>query len=247
MRASRAILLAAGRGSRLRELTSDRPKCLVELEGRPLVEWQIDALRSAGVEDIVLVTGYRREQLLRFGVRTAHNPHWAETNMVHTLFCAEVEADRPVIVSYSDIVYDPRSAAALAQDERDTVICYDLDWHDLWSRRFEDPLSDAESFRIDETGAVRDIGRTVTDITEIDGQYMGLLRFTPATFAAIRSITDEADRRTLDMTSLLQLLIEAQHPVYGLPVHGKWCEIDDELDLAVAKQLIKERKLALPA
>jgi len=246
MRADRAIILAAGRGSRMKAVTRNLPKGLIELDGKSLVEWQIAALRKAGIEDIVIVTGYRMEQFRHFGTRIAFNPEWETTNMVHTLFCVEDEADRPVIISYSDVIYDSEYVRFLAKDSRDTVICYDLDWHDLWSRRFDDPLSDAESFRVNTDGSIQDIGRSTQTLSDIQGQYMGLLRFTPATIRAIRTITDEAQRRKMDMTGLLRLLIEAGHPVYGLPVQGRWCEIDDETDLSVARSLVAEERIPRP-
>lgn len=247
MQARKAIILAAGRGSRLGNLTQSSPKCLVELHGRPLIEWQIGALKRAGIDEIVVVTGYQQEQLLKYGTRAAHNPDWADSNMVHTLFCAEEDVDQPVLVSYSDIVYDPETAAALAEDTRDTAISYDLDWLTLWASRFEDPLSDAESFRIDETGKLLEIGGDATDVAQIEGQYIGLLRFTPATFTAIREITSDTDRRSLDMTSLLARLIAAGHPIYGVPVQGNWCEVDCESDLKVAEQMVRDDKLTFPA
>ena len=59
----RGIILAAGRGSRMKHLTSERPKCMVKLQGKPLIEWQLEALRAAGIDDIAIVTGYRHELL----------------------------------------------------------------------------------------------------------------------------------------------------------------------------------------
>ncbi|PYK48280.1 MAG: nucleotidyl transferase, partial [Verrucomicrobia bacterium] len=59
----RALILAAGRGSRMGDLGDDRPKCLIELQGRPLIERQITALRRSGVEEIGVVRGYRAEMI----------------------------------------------------------------------------------------------------------------------------------------------------------------------------------------
>ena len=61
----KAIILAAGRGSRLKNLTDERPKCLVELHGKALLDWQLEALREAGIKKIGIVTGYKRELLAR--------------------------------------------------------------------------------------------------------------------------------------------------------------------------------------
>ena len=74
----KAIILAAGRGSRMKNLTERNPKCLVELHGKSLLDRQLDALNMANIEDIAIVTGYRREMLIRSGLREFHNPRWAE-------------------------------------------------------------------------------------------------------------------------------------------------------------------------
>ena len=105
----RAIILAAGRGSRLGHYGKDRPKCLVELGGISLIQRQLATLRSLGIEDIVLVTGYRAEMLALPGTRQILNPRWAETNMVESLFAAASSFAEDFIVSYGDIVYEPKT------------------------------------------------------------------------------------------------------------------------------------------
>ena len=110
----KAIILAAGRGSRMKNLTDERPKCMVELHGKSLLEWQLQALREAGVDDIAIVTGYKREMFSQWKLKEFHNPRWAETNMVSSLACAYewLEAE-PCIVSYSDIFYDATAVTSL--------------------------------------------------------------------------------------------------------------------------------------
>ena len=176
----RALILAAGRGSRLGALTDDRPKCLTELLGRPLLEWQIEALREAGASSVVAVGGYRVDSLRGRVDRVLENARWADTNMVASLQCAApLLRSGPVIVSYSDIVYHPSSVRALAAADGEIAITYDRDWASLWSDRFEDPLGDAETFVVRD-GHVAEIGERAARMEEIEGQYMGLLRFTPA-------------------------------------------------------------------
>ena len=88
----RAVILAAGEGTRLRPHTNDRPKCLVELAGRPLLAWQLDALHAAGVTDVTIVTGYRADQIT-VGTRRVHNDRYDDTNMVASLMCARAAFD----------------------------------------------------------------------------------------------------------------------------------------------------------
>jgi len=102
----RAIILAAGRGSRMGHLAADRPKCLVELEGKPLIERQIAALRRGGVDEIGVVRGYRAEMIDFPGLSYFANERWAETNMVMSLAAAgSWLRSGLVIVSYADIFY----------------------------------------------------------------------------------------------------------------------------------------------
>src|SRR5713226_6055295 len=145
----RAVILAAGRGSRMGALGDDRPKCLVELEGRPLLDRQIAALRRGGVDEIGIVRGYRAEMLNFPGLSYFDNERWGQTNMVMSLAAAATWLHSgTVIVSYADIFYRGELVRALANVSAPLVISYDRAWRHLWTRRFVDPLSDAESFRI---------------------------------------------------------------------------------------------------
>ena len=92
----------------------------------------------------------------------------------------------PVIVSYADIFYRPELVRGLAQAPGEIVIAYDRAWRALWSRRFVDPLADAEAFRADESGRLVEIGNKTRNIDEIKGQCMGLLKFTPPAWEAIK-------------------------------------------------------------
>ena len=64
----KAIILAAGRGSRMKLLTDETPKCLIKLRGKSLLDWQLSALRAAGITDIAIVTGYRRDLLAKYNL-----------------------------------------------------------------------------------------------------------------------------------------------------------------------------------
>ena len=154
----RALVLAAGRGTRLNHLTRDRPKSLVTLEGKTLLEWQIASLRAAGVSDIAVVRGYRGEMIDLPGLAYLENADWARTNMVHSLRCADEWLKASVcIVSYGDIVYHPSLVSALVDTPGEIVVAYDVLWERLWQERFEDPAVDVESFRI-EDGWIVEIG-----------------------------------------------------------------------------------------
>lgn len=235
----KAIILAAGRGSRMGERTRDLPKCMATLDGRTLLEWQVSALRAGGIDDITVVRGYRAETI-QGGFSTLDNPRWAETNMVRTLQCAaELLRSGPCLMSYSDIAYHPDHVRALSACPGDLAITYDTLWKDLWSARFEDPLSDAETF-LQEGGFLRTIGGRTRDESDVQGQYMGLVLFRPGGWSLAEHKLSElgpaADK--LDMTSLLRALLSDGAAIRAVPVAGRWCEADNQDDLALYESKI---------
>ncbi|MBL0141873.1 MAG: phosphocholine cytidylyltransferase family protein [Betaproteobacteria bacterium] len=238
----KAIILAAGRGSRMKGLTDDRPKCLVELRGRPLLEWQLQALRDGGIAQIGIVTGYQRELLAGRGLAEFHNARWAETNMVSSLACArEWLIEGPCVVSYSDIFYAPQAVVALTNCPAALAVTYDRNWLSLWKDRFGDPLLDAETFRMNPDGTLAEIGNKPHSVEEVQGQYMGLLRIAPEGWNEIERVCSElpeADRDRIHMTGTLQRVIDAGRvPIVALPYDEPWGEVDSEEDLAVFQGL----------
>ena len=233
----KAIILAAGRGSRMKELTDQCPKCLVEFRGKTLLDWQLEALREAGIKEIAIVTGYKREMLANRGLVEFHNPRWAETQMVSSLaYAADWLQTELCIVSYSDIFYAPSAVESLMNSTESLAVTYDPNWLQLWTHRFGDPLLDAETFCLTPEGTLAEIGNKPNSVDEVQGQYMGLLRFTPegwAEVARIRSILSAAECDRMHMTGTLQRVIDAgQITITAVPYADEWGEIDSAKDLS---------------
>jgi len=232
----KAIILAAGRGSRMKKYTDDRPKCLVELHGKPLLDWQLDALRDAGIDEIAIVTGYKRELLTGRGLVEFYNSRWAETNMVSSLACAQDWLLRePCIVSYSDIFYEASAVRSLMNSQARLAVTYDPHWQKLWERRFADPLLDAETFRINTDHTLAEIGNKPKSVEEVEGQYMGLLRFTPDGWAEVLRIRAGLASSVCDkmhMTGTLQRVIESGRiGIEAISYESAWGEVDSADDL----------------
>jgi choline kinase len=236
----KALILAAGEGTRLRPYTLDRPKCLVEVSGRSLLDRQLDVLRLEGIAPVIAIGGYRADMLQRPGLQVRLNPRYAETNMVWTLFCAESELEGDVLLAYGDIVYSRRVLRALLACRADIAVTIDLDWEPYWRSRSEDPLADAETLKLDADGRILEIGQKPRSLAEIEGQYMGLMKFSPAGVIALKRVFHEASRagslrgkpvEKAYMTDLLQAMIDAGHRVDAAHVHGDWIEVDTVRDL----------------
>lgn len=234
----KAVHLAAGKGTRLRPLTNDQPKPLVELGGTSLLERNIDTLRSSGIEDHVVVTGHAGDQIRDLGYNTIHNDVYDETEMVYSLFCAtdEFPTDEDLIISYGDIVYEKRVVDALLDCNSPICVVVDNCWKSLWEERFENPLTDAEVIELSDSGQIQSIGNKPDTYDQIDTQYTGLVKIRSDhinTFVQeYRNLEAEADDYvSLDMTTFLQRLIDNNHILRAVIVEGGWLEVDTMSDL----------------
>jgi choline kinase len=228
----RAFILAAGEGTRLRPLTLDRPKCLVPLKGKPLLQYQIDALRAAGVADIHLVGGYLAGKLGAFELPVTVNPDYASTNMVHSLFSARDFFTQDSLIVYGDTAYEPRVIRALVDSPAPLALTVDKGWRSLWEGRMANPLTDAETLRIDDAGDLREIGRRPESFLQIEAQYMGLIRVGAGMWPELSRRFDAlAKQEKISMTEFLQTLIDGGLKIRAVPVEHGWLEVDSLEDL----------------
>jgi choline kinase len=239
---TRAVILAAGEGTRLRPLTEHLPKALVPLAGTPLLERQMRVLSSAGIEDRSLVVGFCADALAAIGTRCFHNPRYADTNMVASLHCAKSLFDGAddVLIAYGDIVYAPQVLRALLATPGPIAVVVDLGWQRLWQLRMDDPLADAETMKLDAAGCIVELGRKPQRLDEIEGQYIGLLKvdraFAPQFFdryerwpAGVPFEGKPVER--MYMTSYIQHQIDHGVAVRAARVTHGWLEVDSVRDL----------------
>lgn len=234
----KAIILAAGRGTRMRNLTDDQPKCLVEIKGKSLLNFQLDSLKEAGISEIGIVTGYKRELLTNQGLFEFYNSRWAQTQMMASLVCADIWLnEEPCIVSYSDIFYGVEAITSLLNSQCSIALTYDKNWLDLWRKRFGDPLLDAETFKLNPNQTISEIGKKPKTLEEIQGQYMGLMLFTPNGWRELKRIYTALsiqDQDKIHMTGMFQKVIEAGViPLQGVPYTARWGEVDSPNDLII--------------
>ena len=257
----KGIIVAAGRGKRLGPETAEIPKCMVSVGGRPILHWQLDALTAAGVDELVIVRGYLGDRIdpgARPGlrVRFVENPDWASNNIFTSLFYAEAEMATGFLFSYSDIVFSPEHARALAGGAGPVGLVVDRRWRDAYDGRTLHPVSEAELARVEGTGAaarVTRVGKRLVSAEEAAGEFIGLARFSPEGAEALRAVWRSARSAGLEKpfgaaASLAQAyLSDGLNGVAGTGValvpsfiDGGWREIDTEQDLARAEQAIAD-------
>jgi len=247
----KAIIVAAGMGRRLAPYTDDRPKCLVEINGRAILERQIDAYRACGVDELVVVRGYRKDQIRIEGARTFDNDQFRENNILCSLFYAEPAMEGGFLFSYSDIVFRPEAVRAALETPGDYALVIDRRWHEAYEGRKDHPVEEGEVARVAPDGRVLLVGKKTVAPAEAQGEFIGLARFSARAAARMRE-RFHARRRELAgkpygraprfevsyLTDLLNDLIDSGEEMRAAFIDGGWREIDTVEDLERAKPIV---------
>ncbi len=236
----KAILIAAGMGTRLRPMTRDLPKCMaIRSGGTTLFDRQIEALRSCGISEIVVIRGYQGEKFTRKDVRYVWNHDFERNNILGSLMKAAAEFDDELLASYSDIWFEPSVPRNLLQAPEDIVLAVDTAWQKAYQGRTDHPPAEAEMVEMDDTPQVRRIGKISGQSGPLHGEFIGMMKFSRAGAEMFRKKYLEAESifsgkpfqrapifEKAYVTDMLQYLTNQGVTVTCQPTAGRWREID---------------------
>jgi len=246
------IIVAAGQGTRLRPLTDNKPKCMVEYHNKPIIDYILDVASECNIRDVAIVNGYKKQVLEKYlenrDITFFTNEKFDTTNMVSTLFNAKDFMNDDIIISYADIIYKKEILEKLITSNEDFNVVIDKDWRTLWSLRMENPLEDVETLRVVD-GNIVELGKKPNNYDDIEGQYIGLIKISKSTMARVTAFYESLDKGKLYdgqvydnmyMTSLIQMIIDNLVDVKPVFINGGWIEIDSVEDIrAYNKKSIK--------
>lgn len=237
------LILAAGRGSRMETLTKDKPKCFLELFGKPLIKHLLDSIDEFA-EKKVIVSGYRSESFLGLpGVTLVQNSNWNNSSMLESLRIGlkECSGNRDLVVSYSDIYLQKLGwEEVLEKFEPSNYYCPSYsNWKKLWEMRMNVPLNDLETFAI-ENNLLKEIGSKPKDYQEIQGQFMGILGIPKElksdflyhleSFINLKKVNEST-------TLYLNELIKSGTKIQVKSIDSCWLEMDSPADLKTYETL----------
>ncbi|HSR99774.1 MAG TPA: phosphocholine cytidylyltransferase family protein [Kofleriaceae bacterium] len=261
MTITRAILIAAGRGKRLGSHTDEIPKCMVQVGRKPILGWVWDAFRAAGVEELVVIRGYRGDALEAFvrqlvpAATFVDNTAWQTNNVLLSFACARAYLDRPCLISYSDIIFTPAVACAAAASPAEIGLVVDRKFRDIYEGRTEHPLDEGEVTDLMHDGSVARVGKRALPPADAIGEFIGLTKLGVRGAATVARALDGLARRfdgrehepfqraatyrNAYLTDLWQELIDSGIRLDPVLIDGYWREIDTGQDLERARQLVE--------
>ena len=238
----KAIILSAGQGSRLGHLVDYRPKCLIDFNGRSLLDRQLDTLEANGVHEAVVVTGFHDELVQqaiaeRNGgpeVRTIYNPFYKVADNTGSLYMARDELAGDCLVWNGDTLVSNALMAKVVANTR-PGICVTID-------RKADGYDDDDMKVVEEGGRLKAIGKRLAG--GVNAESIGLLAFRAGGAERFRAAIEEA-MRTPEGTTIWYLRvinhIAQSADVWTLDIHGEeWGEVDFPPDVEAARGLVEQ-------
>lgn len=234
------VILAAGVGSRLRPITEKIPKCLVKVAGKPILEYQLDAYRAAGIMDIVVIVGYEGAAIHNYlkhikdlNIFIIENNEYEETNNMYSLYLArERLKGTAFILNNADLVVDSTIVKEMVEDKRLDLIAV------------EEGLYNNESMKIhvDKEGKIKNISKQIS-LKESYGCSIDFYKFSEGsskTFLSkvVEIIEGQNNRKEWTELAMGRLLQSGELTMYPLNIGDKkWVEIDNFDDLVVADEI----------
>ena len=250
----KAIIVAAGIGSRLGELTKEFPKSLIDINGKSILERQISLFKKFGIDNIVIIRGPHREKFSFDDVKYVNDDDYENHNLLGSLMVAEDELNEDVIISYGDIVFDEIILEQILAFSGNAGLAIDYNWEKNYSEKSKELLGKVSVVTI-ENNSISNIGyyeNIDKNPGSILGEFIGIMKLSPQSANYFVTKYNELmrnhdgkfhDSPSINFAIITDMINELlQHGIKFTPIKisGKWYEIDTPEDLEAAKKLFRD-------
>ena len=247
-----AIILAAGSGTRLNQHTQDIPKVLLDINGKSILDRQILLLRKHGVNEIFVVTGYKKEKHVIDDVEYFFNPKYAETEQLASMMVARRKIFGDVLIIFGDIIFDSDILQQVLSSKDNIAISVDTDWEKSYEERSDNPKSLADKVLINQNKIVQISAKKISlEPKNKVGEFLGIIKLSANGSKILIKKYEELEKshtgkfhdadslEKAKLVDILQALIDSKIKISPLAISGKWCEIDTLKDLQIARKIFK--------
>lgn len=233
----KSLILAAGPGSRIPEISKTKPKCLIKIKDKTILGRQIHLMRKNNITEIGIVRGFKKNQIKFEKIKYFYNKNYKKNEQLDSLMTAKNFLRSDIIITFSDIIYDEQILSALIENKSEFVISVDTNWRKRYIDRTDHPYSQADKVFINK-GKVIEIGKKIS-LKKTNGEFLGMLKLSKS-FCKIFLKEYKLLRKkksTMQIHSFIQHLIKKNIAVNVSYAKGKYMEIDTFNDFQIAKKI----------
>tara|TARA_Y100000590_G_scaffold54587_1_gene57001 strand:- start:2334 stop:3059 length:726 start_codon:yes stop_codon:yes gene_type:complete len=237
------LILASGRGTRLKYKTKNKPKCLININGKPILSYQEEFINK--FNKIIIVAGYKSSKVKRFfkdkKVKFILNKNYKSSNMVESIFCARKHINDDVVIIYSDIIFEFSIINLLKK--KITTMPVKRNWYQVWKKRMDKKKikKDAENIEIRNGKLISIGGKIINKIPKY--QFMGILKVVKKDFKIMKDYYYKLNNKKIDLTRFINYYLkESKKNIFCPNTNKFWFEIDTLRDLKAVNNILKKRK-----
>ena len=250
----KALIVAAGLGSRLKKHTENLPKCMLDFGGKTLLQRQLDSYKKCGIKDISLIRGYKKEKIKYKGIKYFENTDYKNNNILNSIFYGEKVINGNIIISYSDILFDQSVVQRTLESNHDISVVVDIDWRGYYVGRKDHPISEAENVIFNSNNEVVKIGKINAGDQEVHGEFIGMIKLSNRGTEIFKEHFNRLKKiywnkpfqraktfQTAYLTDLIQELVDIGIKVHCVIIESGWKEIDTVEDYKKALAGFKKK------
>jgi L-glutamine-phosphate cytidylyltransferase len=245
----KAIIIAAGSATRLGKLTDKKPKGLLEINGKSIIQRQIELFKKYNIDDIIVITGPHKE----FGISNVtyvEDVNYENHDVLGSLMAASNFLNGEVLTCYSDILFDEEILKQILNFNGEIGIPIDLDWEKNYINRIQHPKSEADNVILNQKTILK-IKKNISfcNSNEVIGEFLGPVIFSEngskifvETYKKLQNthnghFHNSPSLKKAYLTDMIQELIDNNIKIDPIIISGKWCEIDTIEDFKKAELL----------
>ena len=236
---TKTLIVAAGLGSRLKGHTENTPKCMLDFGGKTLLQRQLFSYKANGIEEISLIRGYKKNKINYKDIKYFDNNDYKDNNILNSIFYGEEVLNGDIIISYSDILFEPFVVKRAMQSDHDISVVVDIDWRDYYVDRKDHPLSEAENVIFNSNNEVIKIGKIASQKEEVHGEFIGMIKLNHRGCEILKQNFHRVKKLYWDkpfqrakifqkayLTDMIQELVDIGIKVHCVVIKRGWKEID---------------------
>jgi len=242
----KAIIIGAGTGKRIGKFLEEKPKSLVDINGKTILSRQASLLKKNGINEIIVITGPYKEKFDLENITYVHDSQHIKHDILGSLMEAGSYIRDELLIFYSDILFEESILRQVIQSNSNIGIAVDLNWEKAYEGRTEHPKSEAENVLLDKNDHIIQIRKNIQNSNERIGEFLGIVKLSASgskilvkTYESLKShkgkFHDASSISKAYLTDMIQELIDSKITVSPIFILGKWCEIDTMQDLKRTK------------